>query len=101
MRVAHDSLLLSTKAVSDGLGIFCTRDTDSVRKKEGRLCNITPHHRYHSWPLGGGGGYSFVACLSHLTIDHASLSRRRGGGVVVVGLLLVILILIPGSCLTW
>ena len=24
----------------------------------------------------GGGGYSFVACLSHLTIDHASLSRR-------------------------
>ena len=22
------------------------------------------------------GGYSFVACLSHLTIDHASLSRR-------------------------
>ena len=23
----------------------------------------------------GGGGYSFVACLSHLTIDHASLSR--------------------------
>ena len=28
---------------------------------------------------GGGGGegaYSFVACLSHLTIDHASLSRR-------------------------
>ena len=24
----------------------------------------------------GGGAYSFVACLSHLTIDHASLSRR-------------------------
>ena len=22
------------------------------------------------------GAYSFVACLSHLTIDHASLSRR-------------------------
>ena len=33
-----------------------------------------------------GGVYSFVACLNHLTIDHASLSRRRaaaaaGGGV--------------------
>ena len=30
------------------------------------------------WRLGGAGGgaYSFVACLSHLTIDHASLSRR-------------------------
>ena len=27
----------------------------------------------------GGGGYSFVACLSRLTTDHASLSRRRGG----------------------
>ena len=31
-----------------------------------------------------GGAYSFVACLSHLTIDHASLSRRStaevGGG---------------------
>ena len=27
-------------------------------------------------PWGGGGVYSFVACLSHLTIDHASLSRR-------------------------
>ena len=24
----------------------------------------------------GGGAYSFVACLGHLTIDHASLSRR-------------------------
>ena len=24
----------------------------------------------------GGEAYSFVACLSHLTIDHASLSRR-------------------------
>ena len=24
----------------------------------------------------GGAGYSFVACPSHLTIDHASLSRR-------------------------
>ena len=23
-----------------------------------------------------GGEYSFVSCLSHLTIDHASLSRR-------------------------
>ena len=26
--------------------------------------------------LKGGGGYSFVACLSRLTLDHASLSRR-------------------------
>ena len=30
-----------------------------------------------SWAgKGGRGGYSFVACLSYLTIDHASLSRR-------------------------
>ena len=26
---------------------------------------------------GGKEAYSFVACLSHLTIDHASLSRRN------------------------
>ena len=25
---------------------------------------------------GGGGVYSFVACLSHLTVDHSTLSRR-------------------------
>ena len=25
---------------------------------------------------GGRGAYSFVACLSHLTTDHAFLSRR-------------------------
>jgi len=32
--------------------------------------------------MGGRGGraYSLVAHLSHLTIDHASLSRRSGGG---------------------
>ena len=29
---------------------------------------------------GRGGGYSFVACLRHLTIDHARLSRRSTGG---------------------
>ena len=29
---------------------------------------------------GGGGRYSFVAGLSCLTIDHASLSRRSTGG---------------------
>ena len=30
--------------------------------------------------LGGGGAYSFAACVSRLTIDHASLSRRSTGG---------------------
>ena len=25
----------------------------------------------------GGGAYSFVACLSRMTIDHAPLARRR------------------------
>ena len=32
------------------------------------------------WRNGGGGAYSFIACLSHLIIDHAPLSRRRKGG---------------------
>ena len=27
--------------------------------------------------VGGWGAYSFVTCLNHLTIDHASLSSRR------------------------
>ena len=31
--------------------------------------------------MGVGGAYSFVACLSHLTIDHAALSRRSTGGI--------------------
>ena len=26
--------------------------------------------------VGDGDGYSFLACRGHLTIDHASLSRR-------------------------
>ena len=29
---------------------------------------------------GRGGGYSFVASLSQITIDHAPLSRQAGGG---------------------
>ena len=29
---------------------------------------------------GGVGAYSFVACLSHLAIDHASLETVGGGG---------------------
>ena len=35
-----------------------------------------------AWQVEGGGGvgggaYSFVACLDHSTLDHASLPRRR------------------------
>ena len=40
----------------------------SVTKKSGVVQN--------GWLCSGGGAYSFVACLSHLTIDHASLSIR-------------------------
>ena len=40
------------------------------------LCGVRVFSAQHD--LGGGGvAYSFVACLSHLTIDHAPLSRRR------------------------
>ena len=31
-----------------------------------------PHRSYST----GGGGVSFVECLGHVTVDHASLSRR-------------------------
>ena len=34
---------------------------------------------------GGGRGYSFVACLAHLTIDHASLSSRRSTVTTPIG----------------
>lgn len=33
--------------------------------------------------IDGGGVYSFVGCLSHLTFDHASLGRLNG--VVMLG----------------
>ena len=40
------------------------------------------------WEFNGGGGegraYSLVACLIHLTIDHASLSRRSTVGLDVL-----------------
>lgn len=29
----------------------------------------------------GGGGYSFIACLSYTAIDHGSLARRSWGGL--------------------
>ena len=47
-----------------GIGASCTRNAG--RRWWGWLGRVG----------GGGGGYSFFACLSHLTIDHASLSRR-------------------------
>ena len=37
------------------------------------------HDKYKQWHIrteGRGGVYSFVACLSYSTIDHAPLSRR-------------------------
>ena len=33
--------------------------------------------RWHGVDGEGGGACSFVVCLSNLTTDHASLSRRR------------------------
>lgn len=37
-------------------------------------------HFFEEWD--GVGAYSFVACFRHVTIDHASPSRRGGAGVV-------------------
>ena len=52
----------------------------SVREREGgegRKEGIEEGGREGGREGGGGGrAYSFVACLNHLTIDHASLSRR-------------------------
>ena len=38
------------------------------------------HLRMRIFRRGGGGVYSFVACLSRMTIDHASLAK--GGEVL-------------------
>ena len=32
---------------------------------------------------GSGGAYTFVACLRHLTTDHAFLSRRSTAGTTL------------------
>ena len=36
------------------------------------------------WRGVGEGRYSFLACLSYLTIDHASLSRRSAPSLLLV-----------------
>ena len=40
---------------------------------------LSTRHEYSFFVLIEGewvGAYSFIGCVSHLTIDHASLSRR-------------------------
>ena len=34
---------------------------------------------------GGGGAYSFVACLSHLVIDRASLFETEHRSLILLG----------------
>ena len=46
------------------------------------LSQVYAHADQHAHEQGGeergtGGAYSFVACLSHLTIEHASLSKKH------------------------
>ena len=56
----------------------CGSSSRSERRGLPHRCQPTPT------PAGGGreGGGAFVACLCHLAIDHASLSRRSRGVVV-------------------
>ena len=78
--------------VGGGGGAFCVSGHEYTRHSTPIL--YVPHSFFrdldrgwgvldiHAWPSsyfhrhGGRGAYSFFACLSHLTIDHASLSRR-------------------------
>lgn len=59
---------------------------DSVTRSVERCPALSPSpYPYRSRSCGGGVGYQFVACHSHLTIDNTSLSRRslwRRGGVL-------------------
>ena len=57
----------------------CGRRFAPVRGQRGG--NGFGNNRVVGWgERGGEGAYSFAACPSQLTIDHASLSRRGGGG---------------------
>ena len=49
---------------------------DAKSTSSGNAEYPNPKIKWKACAVPGGGGYSFVACLSHLTIDHASLSRR-------------------------
>ena len=54
---------------------------------------------------GRGGGNSFVARLSYLIIDHASLSRREGGGREVYSISCMAVVVCPykpgGEFVAW
>ena len=56
------------------------RETIWGEEEKYLIRTISRHQRISLFGGGDvrrGGGYSFVACLSNLTTDHASLSRRR------------------------
>ena len=46
------------------------------RWREGRGDAVVVKPKWNMPLPGGRGAYSSVACLSHLALDHASLSRR-------------------------
>ena len=54
------------------LALF-NRGTHRIPNGEQVVCGATGVVRFGQGP--GRGGYLFYACLSHVTIDHASLSR--------------------------
>ena len=72
IRATHQSLAGGGARVEDvSSGLFCPSMAWRLmawHSKES-ACIVFSRRR-------GGGAYSFVACLSSLAVDHASLSRR-------------------------
>ena len=72
---ARASGLESHRTGSRDLSASAHKGVHSDREiNDGRLVGVNSTHEDHA--KGGGGAYSFIACLSHSTIDHESLSRR-------------------------
>ena len=64
--------------VGVGVGVGWGKGRRMMRREAKYWCTYAGRHIHRSMQAGVGGGeaYSFVACLSHMTIDHAFLSRR-------------------------
>ena len=70
---SFEGVLLLSPAHRDVVAEHVSRDPRVIHLVEYLQCFA---HLCRGVGRGGGGAYSFVACLCHLTIDHASLSRR-------------------------
>ena len=72
-----NSEIIRNSGARDGQNFsYTARDGHMMMEKWGECSRRHHHHHHHHHHIPfGGGTCSFAACLGHLTIDHASLSR--------------------------